>query len=155
MNWTVVFVVAYTIETIKYTTEIRCKTPGILTEAKSSKPPKHNSIIKANSPTAMYNCFLRSYSPNNKTVMIAVKSKRTSIREMPSSEPKWIFEKKLSDNPKRNILNARVIIFSKTDLSNFITGIESTVEIPTMNKKNGKTKSVGVQPFHSACSSGA
>jgi hypothetical protein len=31
---------------------------------------------------------------------------------------------------------------------------ESEIETPTINKKNGKTKSVGVAPFHSACRSG-
>ena len=30
----------------------------------------------------------------------------------------------------------------------------SVIETPTMNRKNGKTRSVGVQPCHSACSSG-
>src|ERR1700682_3108476 len=31
---------------------------------------------------------------------------------------------------------------------------ERYVVMPTMNRKNGKMRSVGVQPFHSACSSG-
>jgi hypothetical protein len=31
---------------------------------------------------------------------------------------------------------------------------ESVVVIPTMKRKNGNTRSVGVQPFQAACSSG-
>ncbi len=31
---------------------------------------------------------------------------------------------------------------------------ESAVATPTMKRKNGNTRSVGVHPFHSACSSG-
>ena len=31
---------------------------------------------------------------------------------------------------------------------------DSVIETPTMNRKNGKMRSVGVQPFHSACASG-
>src|SRR5579884_578813 len=31
---------------------------------------------------------------------------------------------------------------------------EKTIETPTMNRKKGKMRSVGVQPFHFACSSG-
>src|ERR1044072_7557806 len=30
----------------------------------------------------------------------------------------------------------------------------SVIETPTMKRKNGKTRSVGVQPLHAACSSG-
>ena len=31
---------------------------------------------------------------------------------------------------------------------------DSVIETPTMKRKNGKIRSVGVQPFHSACSNG-
>ncbi len=31
----------------------------------------------------------------------------------------------------------------------------SAIDTPTITRKNGNTRSVGVQPFHSACSSGA
>ncbi len=31
---------------------------------------------------------------------------------------------------------------------------DSVIDVPTMNRKNGKMRSVGVQPFHSACRSG-
>jgi hypothetical protein len=31
---------------------------------------------------------------------------------------------------------------------------ESVIATPTMNRKNGKMRSVGVHPFHAACSSG-
>ncbi len=31
---------------------------------------------------------------------------------------------------------------------------DSVMETPTMKRKKGKIRSVGVQPFHSACSSG-
>ena len=30
-------------------------------------------------------------------------------------------------------------------------GVEKTVETPTRNRKVGKTRSVGVKPFHAAC----
>ena len=32
---------------------------------------------------------------------------------------------------------------------------ERTIETPTINKKKGKTKSVGVAPFHCACLKGS
>ena len=32
---------------------------------------------------------------------------------------------------------------------------DKEIETPTINKKNGKTRSVGVAPFHSACLNGA
>ena len=32
---------------------------------------------------------------------------------------------------------------------------DSVIDTPTMNRKNGKMRSVGVHPFHVACSSGA
>ena len=35
-----------------------------------------------------------------------------------------------------------------------IVDFDSVIDTPTMNRKNGKIRSVGVQPFHSACSSG-
>jgi hypothetical protein len=31
---------------------------------------------------------------------------------------------------------------------------ENAIATPTMNRKNGKTRSVGVHPFQSACSKG-
>ncbi len=31
----------------------------------------------------------------------------------------------------------------------------SAIDTPTMNRKNGNTRSVGVQPCHSECNSGA
>ena len=37
----------------------------------------------------------------------------------------------------------------------FLFESEREMDTPTINKKNGKTKSVGVAPCHSACSKGA
>ena len=33
--------------------------------------------------------------------------------------------------------------------------LDSVIETPTMKRKNGKMRSVGVQPCHSACVNGA
>ena len=36
----------------------------------------------------------------------------------------------------------------------FLFLYENTIDMPTMNKKNGNTKSVGVYPCHGACKKG-
>ena len=45
---------------------------------------------------------------------------------------------------------ARFTIFHGSPIVPF----DSVIDTPTMKRKNGKMRSVGVQPFHSACSSG-
>ena len=38
----------------------------------------------------------------------------------------------------------------RTMLPQLVLFRDSVIETPTMNRKNGKMRSVGVQPFHSA-----
>lgn len=83
--------------------------------------------------------------------MRPVMPSRTNKSGMPSSEPMCIFEKKFRNKPNRKIRRVRIKICSK---SKYFEGFDSTVVTPTINRKNGKTKSVGVQPCHSACSNG-
>ena len=63
------------------------------------------------------------------------------------------------DRPKpiRNITNVRFSIFLSVGTENSKLNFrnEIKVEIPIMNMKNGKIRSVGVNPFHSACLNGA
>lgn len=63
---------------------------------------------------------------------------------------------KVQTNPK--IFAARIIVFlAKSPVAApFACALvkASTIETPTMNKKNGKIKSVGVQPCQGACCNG-
>src|SRR5690349_3595895 len=59
-------------------------------------------------------------------------------------------------NPARNSPQAAMIAARRRMAHALDVSVrrESVNEIPTINRKNGKIRSVGVQPFHSACSSG-
>ena len=69
----------------------------------------------------------------------------------PDNSPILIREKKASAIPNKKIRSVLVINFFQ---SNVRSGFDNTTEIPTINRKKGKTKSVGVQPCHAACSRG-
>ena len=59
---------------------------------------------------------------------------------------------KLKNNPKPKSVALRRAILSAE--GGFFP-IANAIEMPTMNKKKGKTRSVGVQPFQCAWSNGA
>lgn len=65
---------------------------------------------------------------------------------------------KLKNKPRPMSTKPRYVILAMvlaTGCSLFESPIAKAMDTPTMNKKNGKIKSVGVQPFQWACSSGA
>ena len=57
---------------------------------------------------------------------------------------------RVSNRPSPKMTTARLTIFQGSP----IVPRESVIETPTMKRKNGKIRSVGVQPFHVACRSG-
>ena len=61
-----------------------------------------------------------------------------------------------SNNPMRKISNPRLRIFvSAADwLISCSLGITNAMALPTAKRKNGKTRSVGVQPSQGACFNG-
>ena len=65
------------------------------------------------------------------------------------------FGKRAKKIPNKNIIAdlLNILIYKFEDF--FLFERESEIETPTINRKKGKTKSVGVAPFHSACLSGA
>jgi hypothetical protein len=67
---------------------------------------------------------------------------------------KVVFTKKLRNNPKQKIRKARIVVLLKVALSNCLVGIAKDIATAIIKMKKGKTKSVGVHPFHSACSNG-
>ena len=85
--------------------------------------------------------------------MSAVKASRTNNKGMPTSSFRCIRLKKLRKKPSRKMRSVRVINLAIGTGSP--SGLASTMETPTRNKKKGKTRSVGVQPCHLACSKGA
>ena len=68
---------------------------------------------------------------------------------------KWYIDsvKAPKNTPSKNIfIDLRIILFFDDDVPLFF--LESTIETPTINMKNGYTKSVSVIPFQSACRRG-
>ncbi len=57
--------------------------------------------------------------------------------------------------PKPISFKLRILIFLYVSDVVALLWYENAIEVPTMNKKNGKTKSVGVYPCHWAWSKGA
>ena len=62
--------------------------------------------------------------------------------------------KEFKNSPKQKMRKERTTILLKTKKSNCFVGIANGIAVPIIKIKNGKTKSVGVQPCHSACAKG-
>lgn len=73
--------------------------------------------------------------------------------------PSWLYftnGNQFNSNPRRKMIIVRLNIFSKTSfLESFChLGVTKLKALPTANKKDGNTRSVGVNPFHCAWSKG-
>jgi hypothetical protein len=76
-----------------------------------------------------------------------------SNNEIPSNSKSWILPKKLKKIPKQIMRSERANILVKGDIKSFLM-VEQMELLPHDQNEKGKTRSVGVQPFQSACSNG-
>ena len=87
-------------------------------------------------------------------VRICMDAMLSTNKAIPSKPNNSNLLKEFKNSPKQKMRKERTTILLKTKKSNCFVGIANGIAVPIIKIKNGKTKSVGVQPCHSACAKG-